>query len=225
MSVALVTLPVSERGGEGSRIAGRDQLAGAGAIGGGAERFGHGHAVGLRAGRRDEQVGGGVRVAERRADQDADEPDAVAVPEARDTGLQLFDEVRVAVERSGQHAMPVPLSEVGERLDEEVLPLVAAEDSAPAKPTTSQPTADQEKVSATLTVAAPASRVFAVLADPTTHAAIDGTGWVQESADRAPLTEAGQIFRMDMHHPAIQTVTTRWSIRSGCSTRRAPSAG
>jgi len=38
--VALVTQPVSERGGEGSRIAGRDQLAGAGAIGGGAERFG-----------------------------------------------------------------------------------------------------------------------------------------------------------------------------------------
>ena len=72
--------------------------------------------------------------------------------------------------------------------------------TAPAKPTTNQPTADQENVSATLTVAAPAARVFAVLADPTTHAAIDGTGWVQESADPAPLTEAGQIFRMDMYH-------------------------
>ena len=71
---------------------------------------------------------------------------------------------------------------------------------APAKPTTTQPTADQENVSATLTVAGPATRVFAVLADPTTHAAIDGTGWVQEAADRAPLTEVGQIFRMDMYH-------------------------
>jgi hypothetical protein len=40
VSVALVIQPFSERGGEGSRIAGRDQLAGAGAIGGGAERFG-----------------------------------------------------------------------------------------------------------------------------------------------------------------------------------------
>src|SRR6516162_4400207 len=147
VSVALVTQPVSERGGEGSRIARRDELAGAGAIGGGAERFGqptdgggydgqavgerfgNGHAVGLRAGRRDEQVGGGVRVAERRAGQDASEPDAVAVAEARDTGPQLFDEVRVAVGRSGQHAMPVQVSEVGERLDEEVLPLVPAEDS------------------------------------------------------------------------------------------------
>ena len=45
----------------------------------------------------------------------------------------------------------------------------------------------QENVSATLTVAVPAARVFAVLADPTAHSAIDGTGWVQEAADRAPL--------------------------------------
>jgi uncharacterized protein YndB with AHSA1/START domain len=57
-----------------------------------------------------------------------------------------------------------------------------------------------ETVSATLTFAVPASRVFAVLADPTTHAAIDGTGWVQEAVDRTPLAEVGQLFRMDMHH-------------------------
>ncbi len=61
-------------------------------------------------------------------------------------------------------------------------------------------TTTQESVSATLTIPTSAARVFAVLADPTTHAAIDGTGWVQEPADRAPLTGAGQIFRMDMHH-------------------------
>lgn len=71
--------------------------------------------------------------------------------------------------------------------------------TAPAEPATDRP-ADEENVRATLTVAASAARVFAVLADPTTHAAIDGTGWVQEAADRTPLTEAGQIFRMDMHH-------------------------
>jgi len=62
----------------------------------------------------------------------------------------------------------------------------------------------QETVSATLTFAAPAAQVFAVLADPTTHASIDGTGWVQDAVDRAPLTAAGQIFRMSMHfgkHP------------------------
>ncbi|MFI8998609.1 SRPBCC domain-containing protein [Streptomyces sp. NPDC053542] len=60
---------------------------------------------------------------------------------------------------------------------------------------------DHEYVSATLKVAVPAARVFAVLADPTVHAAIDGTGWVQEAADRAPLTEVGQVFRMNMYHP------------------------
>jgi hypothetical protein len=65
---------------------------------------------------------------------------------------------------------------------------------------TNQPTVDQENVSATLTVAAPTTRVFAVLADPTTHSSIDGTGWVQEAVNQAPLTEVGQIFRMDMYH-------------------------
>jgi hypothetical protein len=65
---------------------------------------------------------------------------------------------------------------------------------------TDQPMVDPENVSATLTVAVPAARVFAVLADPTTHAAIDGTGWVQEPVERVPLTELGQIFRMEMYH-------------------------
>ncbi|GGL91364.1 activator of HSP90 ATPase [Streptomyces fumigatiscleroticus] len=59
---------------------------------------------------------------------------------------------------------------------------------------------NQETTSATRTVAASAARVFAVLADPTAHAAIDGTGWIQEPVDRAPLTEVGQVFRMDMYH-------------------------
>lgn len=48
-------------------------------------------------------------------------------------------------------------------------------------------------------VDAPASAVFAVLADPTTHAAIDGTGWVRESLDGQPITESGQMFRMAMY--------------------------
>ncbi|WP_410667006.1 polyketide cyclase [Amycolatopsis sp. cmx-4-68] len=59
-----------------------------------------------------------------------------------------------------------------------------------------------ETVSATLTADVPIARIFAVLADPASHVSIDGTGWVQEALDRAPLTEAGQIFRMGMHHGA-----------------------
>ena len=62
---------------------------------------------------------------------------------------------------------------------------------------------DQENLSASLTVAAPAERVFAVLADPTTHPAIDGTGWVREAVDPAPLTAAGQVFRMDIDRKSV----------------------
>lgn len=55
-------------------------------------------------------------------------------------------------------------------------------------------------MTARTTVDAPAEAVFAVLADPASHAAIDGTGWVRESLDGAPLTAQGQLFRMAMYH-------------------------
>ena len=58
----------------------------------------------------------------------------------------------------------------------------------------------EETMIATATIDAPAQVVFDVLADPTTHEAIDGTGWVRESLDGKPLTESGQIFRMAMYH-------------------------
>jgi uncharacterized protein YndB with AHSA1/START domain len=58
-----------------------------------------------------------------------------------------------------------------------------------------------ESLSATLTIEAPAETVFALLADPASHAAIDGTGWLRDPLDRQPLTASGQIFRMGMYHP------------------------
>lgn len=39
-----------------------------------------------------------------------------------------------------------------------------------------------------------------MLADPSTHAAIDDTGWVCEAVDPAPITAPGQVFRMGMYH-------------------------
>jgi uncharacterized protein YndB with AHSA1/START domain len=57
-----------------------------------------------------------------------------------------------------------------------------------------------ENMSTTITIAAPAETVFDVLADPTTHQAIDGTGWVREPLDGKPVTETGQVFRMAMYH-------------------------
>ncbi len=57
-----------------------------------------------------------------------------------------------------------------------------------------------ETVSATTIINAPAEGIFAVLADPARHAAIDGTGWVGEPIDSHPLTATGQVFRMAMYH-------------------------
>jgi Polyketide cyclase / dehydrase and lipid transport len=59
---------------------------------------------------------------------------------------------------------------------------------------------EREQMTATTTIEADPAAVFAVLADPATHPIIDGTGWVRESLDAAPLTETGQVFRMAMHH-------------------------
>jgi uncharacterized protein YndB with AHSA1/START domain len=58
----------------------------------------------------------------------------------------------------------------------------------------------EDNISAKTTIDAPAEAVFDVLADPSTHEAIDGTGWVRESLDGKPLTDTGQIFRIAMYH-------------------------
>jgi hypothetical protein len=57
-----------------------------------------------------------------------------------------------------------------------------------------------DTVVATITIPASAQAVFGVLADPTTHAAIDGTGWVREALDGESLTRVDQIFRIAMYH-------------------------
>lgn len=57
-----------------------------------------------------------------------------------------------------------------------------------------------ETMTATATIEAPPAAVFDVLADPSTHAAIDGTGWVSGSPDPVPIDHAGQVFRMAMYH-------------------------
>ena len=56
-------------------------------------------------------------------------------------------------------------------------------------------------VSATTNIDAPAEVIFAVLANPAKHSAIDGTGWVRDSFDSEPVSAAGQIFWMHMYHP------------------------
>jgi uncharacterized protein YndB with AHSA1/START domain len=58
-----------------------------------------------------------------------------------------------------------------------------------------------EHVSATATISTGAEAVFEVLADPTKHAGIDGTGWVADAVDTRQISSAGQLFKMAMYHP------------------------
>jgi hypothetical protein len=57
-----------------------------------------------------------------------------------------------------------------------------------------------ERVTVSTTIEAAPEAVFAVLADPATHAAIDGTGWVVGSLEGERITGVGQVFRMAMYH-------------------------
>jgi hypothetical protein len=59
---------------------------------------------------------------------------------------------------------------------------------------------ETERVTASTTIEASRDAVFAVLADPSAHADIDGTGWVREALDGDRITAAGQVFRMAMYH-------------------------
>ena len=60
---------------------------------------------------------------------------------------------------------------------------------------------EAERATASTTIEAAPEAVFAVLADPSAHADIDGTGWVRGSLDGDRITAAGQVFRMAMYHP------------------------
>src|SRR3979411_464449 len=55
---------------------------------------------------------------------------------------------------------------------------------------------ETERVTASTTIEAAPEAVFAVLADPSAHADIDGTGWVQGSLDGDRISAPGQVFRM-----------------------------
>lgn len=49
------------------------------------------------------------------------------------------------------------------------------------------------------TVQAPASRVFALLADPTRHPEIDGSHTLRAAVGTAPIAAVGEVFVMEMH--------------------------
>lgn len=55
-----------------------------------------------------------------------------------------------------------------------------------------------EKIIATRTMDAGPNAIFAALTDPSKHQLIEPTDWVREAIDPRPITEAGQIFGMNM---------------------------
>jgi hypothetical protein len=59
---------------------------------------------------------------------------------------------------------------------------------------------ETESVHASTTIEATPEAVFAVLADPSAHAAIDGTGWISGAVDSEHIAAVGQVFRMAMYH-------------------------
>lgn len=68
------------------------------------------------------------------------------------------------------------------------------------------------------TVAAPPAQVFALLADPARHPALDGSGMVRGAVDSEPLVVVGQSFTMDMHQPQLgdyRTVNTVLEVVPG----------
>ena len=51
----------------------------------------------------------------------------------------------------------------------------------------------------TRTIAAPPATVFALLADPTRHQDTEPNDWVLDAVDTTPITEAGQMFAVNMY--------------------------
>jgi hypothetical protein len=52
-------------------------------------------------------------------------------------------------------------------------------------------------------IAAPAHAIFEVLADPSRHLELDGSGMLRGAATTATIAAAGDVFVMKMHFPAI----------------------
>jgi hypothetical protein len=66
---------------------------------------------------------------------------------------------------------------------------------------------NEKQLEVSRVVSAPAERVFALLADPRRHVVIDGSGMLQ-SSDSEPITAAGQVFTMNMHHNDLGSYQT-----------------
>jgi hypothetical protein len=58
----------------------------------------------------------------------------------------------------------------------------------------------QPSVSESRDIDAPAARIFSVVSDPAMHPEVDGTGMLRSAVDNEPVTQAGDVFYIDMVH-------------------------
>jgi uncharacterized protein YndB with AHSA1/START domain len=63
-----------------------------------------------------------------------------------------------------------------------------------------------ERISTTRRIAAPPAAIFAIVADPSRHVAIDGSGMVEGAIDPRPLTAVGETFDMDMDRTPLNDI-------------------
>ncbi|QQR99454.1 MAG: polyketide cyclase [Austwickia sp.] len=59
---------------------------------------------------------------------------------------------------------------------------------------------DDQKITVSRVIDAPAKDIFRVLSDPQNHALIDGTGMIVSDEKTDRITANGQVFRMNMHN-------------------------
>jgi len=74
----------------------------------------------------------------------------------------------------------------------------------------------EQRVSATRRIAAPASAIYRIVADPAGHVRLDGSGMLDAAPDARPLTEVGQTFDMEMDRTPLGDIPglVKYAVRN-----------
>ena len=73
-----------------------------------------------------------------------------------------------------------------------------------------------DRISATRRIAAPASKVFQIVASPAGHVEIDGSGMLEAAPGAQPLTAVGDTFDMDMDRTPLNDIPglVKYNVRN-----------
>jgi hypothetical protein len=82
-------------------------------------------------------------------------------------------------------------------------------------PTKGDRVADEERISTSRRVAAPAHAIFELVSDPRGHVLIDGSGMLVAADGAVPVTRVGDAFEMDMDREPLGDVPLgRYRVRN-----------